>query len=75
MGLFFSRALEALVGLKEKRIVVLGLVAAGKTTVLYRLNLGETVTTIPTIGFNVEKVKYKNINFTCWDIGMYKIDI
>merc|ERR1712046_20585 len=39
------------------------------TTVLYKLKLGEVVTTIPTIGFNVEKVEYKNINFTVWDIG------
>merc|ERR1711959_653698 len=30
---------------------------------------GEVVTTIPTIGFNVETVEYKNINFTVWDIG------
>lgn len=27
-----------------------GLDAAGKTTVLYRMKMGETVTTIPTIG-------------------------
>merc|ERR1711971_1321978 len=26
-------------------------------------------TTIPTIGFNVETVEYKNINFTVWDVG------
>merc|ERR1712078_63437 len=31
--------------------------------------LGEVVTTIPTIGFNVEEVEYKNISFTVWDIG------
>lgn len=42
----------------------------GKTTVLYKLKLGEIVTTIPTIGFNVETVQYKNINFTVWDVGM-----
>merc|ERR1711924_38399 len=41
----------------------------GKTTILYHLKLGEVVTTIPTIGFNVETVEYKNINFTVWDIG------
>merc|ERR1712187_25345 len=35
----------------------------------YKLRLGEVVTTIPTIGFNVETVEYKNINFTVWDIG------
>merc|ERR1712187_928278 len=46
-----------------------GLDAAGKTTILYKLKIGEVVTTIPTIGFNVETVEYKNINFTVWDIG------
>merc|ERR1711974_260082 len=35
----------------------------------YKLKLGEIVTTIPTIGFNVESVEYKNINFTVWDVG------
>ncbi|CAB1448557.1 unnamed protein product [Pleuronectes platessa] len=40
-----------------------------KTTILYKLKLGEIVTTIPTIGFNVETVEYKNINFTVWDVG------
>ncbi|XP_042590555.1 ADP-ribosylation factor 1-like isoform X2 [Cyprinus carpio] len=48
---------------------MVGLDAAGKTTVLYKLKLGEVVTTIPTIDFNVEKVDYKNISFTVWDAG------
>jgi len=56
-------------GKKEMRILMVGLDAAGKTTVLYKLKLGEIVTTIPTIGFNVETVQYKNINFTVWDVG------
>merc|ERR1712130_70748 len=43
--------------------------AAGKTTILYKLKLGNVVTTIPTIGFNVETVEYKNIAFTAWDVG------
>ena len=46
---------------------MLGLDAAGKTTILYRLQLGEDVHSIPTIGFNVETVNYKNISFTIWD--------
>jgi len=46
---------------------MLGLDAAGKTTILYRLQLGEDVHSIPTIGFNVETVEYKNISFTIWD--------
>lgn len=48
---------------------IVGLDAAGKTTILYKLKLGEIVTTIPTIGFNVETVEYKNIQFTVWDVG------
>merc|ERR1719274_148602 len=54
---------------KEMRILMVGLDAAGKTTILYKLKLGEVLTTIPTIGFNVETVEYKNINFTVWDVG------
>lgn len=50
-------------------MLMVGLDAAGKTTILYKLKLGEVVTTIPTIGFNVETVEYKNIKFTVWDVG------
>ena len=50
-------------------LALVGLDAAGKTTILYKLKLGEIVTTIPTIGFNVETVEYKNICFTVWDVG------
>lgn len=50
-------------------VIPVGLDAAGKTTILYKLKLGEIVTTIPTIGFNVETVEYKNICFTVWDVG------
>ncbi|KAF9583462.1 Arf GTPase arl1 [Lunasporangiospora selenospora] len=31
--------------------------------------MGEVVTTIPTIGFNVETLQYKNIKFQVWDLG------
>merc|ERR1719181_335908 len=54
---------------KDMRILMVGLDAAGKTTILYKLKLGEVITTTPTIGFNVETVEYKNICFTVWDIG------
>jgi len=69
MGGFFAKVLEKLVGKKEMRILMVGLDAAGKTTILYKLKLGEVVTTIPTIGFNVETVEYKSISFTVWDVG------
>lgn len=50
MGLTFSRLFDRLWGRKEMRILMVGLDAAGKTTILYKLKLGEIVTTIPTIG-------------------------
>ena len=34
--------------------------------------IGEVVTTIPTIGFNVESVVYKNLNFNVWVGGGIK---
>mmetsp|Transcript_42701 Transcript_42701/g.114303 ORF Transcript_42701/g.114303 Transcript_42701/m.114303 type:complete len:162 (-) Transcript_42701:432-917(-) len=65
----FGSVFKRLFSKKEMRILMVGLDAAGKTTILYKLKLGEIVTTIPTIGFNVETVEYKNINFTVWDVG------
>jgi ADP-ribosylation factor protein 1 len=69
MGLFLSKVFKGLLGKKDVRILMVGLDAAGKTTILYKMKLGEIVTTIPTIGFNVETVEYKNIKFTMWDVG------
>uniref|UniRef100_A0A8C1K1Q8 ADP-ribosylation factor 4-like n=1 Tax=Cyprinus carpio TaxID=7962 RepID=A0A8C1K1Q8_CYPCA len=64
MGVFFSNLLSRLFEKKAMRLLM-----AGKTTVLYKLKLGEVVTTIPTLGFNVETVEYRNISFTVWDVG------
>ncbi|XP_072312293.1 ADP-ribosylation factor-like protein 4D [Eucyclogobius newberryi] len=55
-------------------IVVIGLDSAGKTSLLYRLKLKEFVKTIPTKGFNTEKIKVamgasRAINFQVWDVG------
>ena len=72
MGGFLSTIVSRLTrffGSREARILILGLDNAGKTTILYRLQLDEVVETIPTIGFNVETVQYKNIKFQVWDLG------
>lgn len=71
MGIFLSRLFQSLFGSKEVRILILGLDNAGKTTILYRLqnDSEETIQTIPTIGFNVEVLQYKNIKFQVWDLG------
>jgi small GTP-binding protein len=53
----------------EFRVLMIGLDASGKTSILYKLKLGEVVTTIPTIGFNVETIDYKSCGLTAWDVG------
>jgi GTPase SAR1 family protein len=42
---------------------------AGKTSILYRLRLKEPITTIPTVGFNVETVLLGHVKFNVWDVG------
>jgi len=69
MGLSFTKIWARLAGTQDRKIVMVGLDAAGKTTVLYKLKLNELLMTIPTIGFNVETVEFRNIRFTVWDIG------
>jgi len=70
MGLSISKIMN-LLGLTkiQTRILMVGLDAAGKTTILYKLKLNEVVTTIPTVGFNVETVEYKKLSMTLWDVG------
>lgn len=55
MGNMFA-GLFKMFGKKEMRILMVGLDAAGKTTILYKLKLGEIVTTIPTIGEHFTQV-------------------
>lgn len=69
MGNLIASLIDRTFGNTKARILLLGLDAAGKTTILYRLKLGEIIHTIPTIGFNVETVQYKRTSFTVWDIG------
>ncbi|XP_058730351.1 uncharacterized protein LOC131623950 [Vicia villosa] len=69
MGQAFRKLFDTFFGNTEMRVVMLGLDAAGKTTILYKLHIGEVLSTVPTIGFNVEKVQYKNVIFTVWDVG------
>lgn len=50
-GGLFSSIFGGLFGTREMRILILGLDGAGKTTILYRLQVGEVVTTIPSMSF------------------------
>jgi GTPase SAR1 family protein len=56
MGNGFTKIWKNWIGIKEMRLIMLGLDGAGKTTILYKIKIGEVVNTIPTIGFNVENV-------------------
>mmetsp|Transcript_9901 Transcript_9901/g.30406 ORF Transcript_9901/g.30406 Transcript_9901/m.30406 type:complete len:214 (-) Transcript_9901:46-687(-) len=69
MGL--SSFVQHALGLDRKpvRIMMLGLDAAGKTTALYRLKLGEVRTEVPTIGFHVEMLDARQASVTSWDVG------
>ncbi|KAJ8490434.1 hypothetical protein OPV22_012155 [Ensete ventricosum] len=69
MGQALRKLFDRFFGHVEMRVAMLGLDAAGKTTILYKLHIGEVLSTVPTIGFNVEKVQYKNVVFTVWDVG------
>jgi len=69
MGVSLGKLLSKMFGNKEMRVLMLGLDAAGKTTILYKLKLGQGVSTIPTVGFNVETVTFKKVKFNVWDVG------
>ncbi|TMS09895.1 ADP-ribosylation factor-like protein 14 [Larimichthys crocea] len=57
----------------EVQVLLLGLDNAGKSTLLYKLKHNACVSTVPTIGFNVEmldaKKNRKKIALTVWDVG------
>jgi len=69
MSRIFSHIWDRLFGKSEYRAIFVGLDAAGKTTILYQIKLGEVVTTIPTIGFNVETLPFRESDITAWDVG------
>eukprot|EP01006_Ploeotia_vitrea_P016457 TRINITY_DN47136_c0_g1_i2.p1 TRINITY_DN47136_c0_g1~~TRINITY_DN47136_c0_g1_i2.p1 ORF type:complete len:204 (+),score=20.15 TRINITY_DN47136_c0_g1_i2:70-681(+) len=70
MGGTIGKIFKGVWGQKEDvRILQLGFDAAGKTTMLYKLKLGEVTTMVPTIGALVEQVQYKNLHFQAWDLG------
>ena len=59
---------SCLVKEKECRLTMIGLDATGKTTILYKLKLGEIVFNIPQIGFSVETIEFNDMKFTIWDV-------
>ena len=70
MGFLLSKIFDFFGRSKNNfKIIILGIQNAGKTTILYRLALGQLVKTTPTIGSNVEEISYNNVKFQAWDVG------
>ena len=69
MGLAVSSLYNYIFGGQQYKVVMVGLDNAGKTTILYRLNLGDVITTNPTVGSNVEEVTHRGVRFQVWDLG------
>ena len=67
--MIFSQLWAQVFGYTEMRLLMLGMDAAGKTSILYKLKLDENVETIPTLGFNVETLWHGNLQLIVWDIG------
>ncbi|XP_006861852.1 PREDICTED: ADP-ribosylation factor-like protein 14 [Chrysochloris asiatica] len=66
MGLLSSKSSKV----QQAQILLLGLDAAGKSTILYKLKLAPNITTIPTVGFNVEMIELdRSLTLTIWDVG------
>eukprot|EP00808_Paulinella_micropora_P022822 g77583.t1 len=55
---------------RHQRVLILGLDGAGKTTLLETLTTGQPAPgTVPTVGFNVQSITYRDVHFTLWDVG------
>lgn len=69
MGGIFSALHAFAFGNKTAQILILGLDASGKTTIIHRIKTGTNAITVPTIGFNAESFKYGNLTFSAFDLG------
>ncbi|KAM7350269.1 uncharacterized protein ACRADG_008884 [Cochliomyia hominivorax] len=56
----------------EVDILMLSLDSVGKTTILYKLKLGDDneYPIVPTTGFNVETIEYEGKKYTIWDVAV-----
>ena len=57
---------------KEPRVLILGLDAAGKTTILKKLSDEDATHTSPTQGFNIKTLEHDGVKLNMWDIGGQK---
>jgi small GTP-binding protein len=70
MGNWFTNVWDRLFNEKrEFKLVIIGLDAAGKTTILNKMRFAEIMPTAPTIGVNTEDIQVKNINIKVFDLA------
>ncbi|CAD8125178.1 unnamed protein product [Paramecium sonneborni] len=55
--------------IQKPQLIMLGLDAVGKTTILYKLKLGDIESIVPINGYNFEKIQIKQFDIISWDIG------
>ena len=68
MGILFTKSSDQN-NSDSARVLMVGLDDSGKTTLLYRLKLGELISTIPTNNFNVETITDTGHELTIRDVG------
>ena len=66
----YSKILDKLPKDKKYKILLLGLEGAGKSSILSQIDLGEVLTTLPTVGFTVDRATHLNVSFISWDVGL-----
>ena len=70
MGNWITNVWDRLFGEKrDMKIVVVGLDAAGKTTILNKMRFDEVMQTAPTIGVNTEDIQVKNVQIKVFDLA------
>jgi small GTP-binding protein len=60
---------ESVVGRNKFSVALLGLERAGKTSLVKKLLKQEDIVVRPTYGVNLENYQYRDLNFTCFDLG------
>lgn len=53
----------------DRKVLFLGLDNAGKSTLMFQFKDNKFRDTVPTVGLNVEQIKYRDISFTLWDVS------
>jgi ADP-ribosylation factor-like protein 1 len=53
----------------KKRVAIIGLDSAGKTTIMNRILRSDFQLTKPTFGVNIEVYNYRTLSFIVWDLG------